>query len=469
MPRKLGFIIVTNLKFKTKNIFVFCLFPLILTYIYSVTYLPENNLLLLTNLLVLFLSFIGMVLEPDKKYTLSKLVFVFIFFFFGVVPLNDELNNNLYWSGKQFDILFKIVSNVLIIIGLLAFSIGTKIRLNIASQLVSALPEIKKINIFFVTLVFGAVAFLILYVNSFDLPRLLFRGLAIDLASEAFVELGQMETLLFNNFIRSMPILLLVIFFYLYQKNKQSFSNIDRLKFRVVGFLFFVLAIILVAPTSVPRFQAAALYIPLIIVFTKIWERPYWMQVTILGALLVVLPFLDKFRHFNPETFSWSLDLGFLNHGHFDAYQNFVRVIEVDFFSSGQQLLGALLFFVPRSFWESKPVGSGAALAELAGYDFSNISMPFIAEGFINFGVIGVAIFMFLLGLILGNLDRIAWTMKRKGIDGLFLYYYYFLFGMVFFIMRGDLMSSFAYTVGLTVAFWFLVVLLKISGMRYKF
>lgn len=92
--------------------------------------------------------------------------------------------------------------------------------------------------------------------------------------------------------------------------------------------------------------------------------------------------------------------------------------------------------------------------------------MPFIAEGFINFGVIGVAIFMFLLGLILGNLDRIAWSMKGKGIDGLFLYYYYFLFGMVFFIMRGDLMSSFAYTVGLTVAFWFLVLLLKASGMR---
>jgi len=468
MPHKLGFIIVFNLKLKIKNIFVFCLFPLILFYVYSVTYLPEDNLLFLTNLSVLFLSFVGMVLEPDKKYTLSKMVFVFVFFFFGVVPLNDELNNNLYWGGKQIDIFFKIVANFLILIGLLAFSMGTKVKLKIANQLASALPDIKKINFFFVALVFGAVAFLILYGNSFNLPRLLFRGVASDLVSVAFVELGQMETLIFNNFIRSMPILLLVIFFYFYRKNKQSFTNVDRIRFRTFVFLFFVLAIILVAPTSVPRFQAAALYIPLIIVFTKIWERAFSMQLTILGALLVALPFLDKFRHLNPETFNWSLDLDFLNHGHFDAYQNFVRVIEIDFFSSGQQLLGALLFFVPRSFWESKPVGSGAALAELAGYDFSNISMPFIAEGFINFGVIGVAIFMFLFGLILGNLDRIAWSMKGKGIDGLFLYYYYFLFGMVFFILRGDLMSSFAYTVGLTVAFWFLVFLLKASGMRYR-
>ena len=454
--------------FGSKTLLMFLFFPLVAIFIYILTGVPENNLLFSTNLLVLFLSFIGMFLELAKKYTLSKMVFVFIFFFFGVVPLNDELNNNLYWGGQEINVFYKIVTNVLILIGIIAFFMGTKVKLQVTDQLFSALPVLKKLNLIFFISLFGIIALLILYVNSFDLLRLLFRGAVSDLLGESFIKLSQVESLLFKNFIRPMPIILLVLLFFVYQKSTTVYSNIDRLKWRISLVVFFILAVFLVAPTSVPRFQAAALYISLILVFTRLWERPYSMQLTILGGLLVVMPFLDKFRHFNLETFNWSLDLRFLNHGHFDAYQNFVRVIEIDFFSSGKQLLGALLFFVPRSFWESKPIGSGASLAELAGYDFSNISMPFIAEGYINFGVIGVAIFMFLLGLILGNLDRIAWNIKAKGVNDLFLYYYYFLFGMVFFIMRGDLMSSFAYTVGLTVTFWFLVILLKLAGMRYR-
>ena len=94
--------------------------------------------------------------------------------------------------------------------------------------------------------------------------------------------------------------------------------------------------------------------------------------------------------------------------------------------------------------------------------------MPFIGEGFVNFGVIGSCLFMFLLGVILGNLDRIAWKVKNLNQDCLFLYYYYLLFGMVFFIMRGDLINSMAFLVSLTASFWTLVILLKFVT-RLKF
>lgn len=451
-----------------KNIYSFLLFPVVAFFIYRLTVVPDNSLYFITNLLILFFSYIGMMLDSDKNFTLSKIVFIFVFFFFGIVPLNDNLNGNLYWGGQEIDDFYKIITNIFIIFGILAFFVGSKIKLIFFDRIISSLPNIRKINLFFFILLFSIVSFIILYVKDFDLLRLLFRGTSSDLVADSHVKLSQLEYLLFDNFIRPMPINLLIILLFFHQNNKQVCSNFDRLKSRMLLIVFFIAAFLLVSPTSIPRFQAAALYIPLIIIFTNLWDRPYGMQLTILGGLLLVIPFLDKFREYNQETFEWSINLNFLNHGHFDAYQNFVRAIEVDFFSEGRQLLGSLLFFIPRSFWEEKPIGSGHALADLAGYNFSNISMPFIAEGYINFGFIGIPIFMLLLGLILGNLDRIAWSMKKNHIFNLFIYYYYLLFGMIFFIMRGDLMSSFAYIVGFTASFWFLVTLLKYVGIGYR-
>ena len=90
--------------------------------------------------------------------------------------------------------------------------------------------------------------------------------------------------------------------------------------------------------------------------------------------------------------------------------------------------------------------------------------MPFIAEGYVNFGIIGSLLFMMFLGIILGNLDRIAWKLKRSNKDCLFLYYYYFLFGLIFFTMRGDLINGIAFISGMTVSFWILVLILGFTA-----
>ena len=41
-------------------------------------------------------------------------------------------------------------------------------------------------------------------------------------------------------------------------------------------------------------------------------------------------------------------------------------------------------------------------------YIFGGISMPFIGEGYVNFGLIGSLIFMLFLGILLGNLTVLA-------------------------------------------------------------
>ena len=73
--------------------------PFILIGIYSSIGIPENNLFIITNLLILIISFSGMFIYPSRLYSLSKVVFIFIFIFFGIVPLFNEVNDNIMLGG----------------------------------------------------------------------------------------------------------------------------------------------------------------------------------------------------------------------------------------------------------------------------------------------------------------------------------------------------------------------------------
>ena len=156
-----------------------------------------------------------------------------------------------------------------------------------------------------------------------------------------------------------------------------------------------ILSVFLISPTAIARWQTATLYIPFLIIFTRVWEKPYIMQLSLIAGLFIVFPFLDKFRSFKSwSDFDFKFNFEWTKYSHFDSYQNFVRVIETDFVTYGNQLKGALLFFIPRSLWIEKPIGSGSNLAIKMDYVFGGISMPFIAEGFVNFGLIGSLLFM---------------------------------------------------------------------------
>jgi len=93
---------------------------------------------------------------------------------------------------------------------------------------------------------------------------------------------------------------------------------------------------------------------------------------------------------------------------HYDAWSELlatVKYVQVYGLTYGKQLLGVLFFFVPRSIWPDKPVGSGHLVAQnllMTQYDmwFTNLSNPLPSEGYINFGIIGVALFAIILGKV---------------------------------------------------------------------
>lgn len=179
-------------------------------------------------------------------------------------------------------------------------------------------------------------------------------------------------------------------------------------------------------------------------------------------GLFVIFPFLNIFRRWSGHIdFKWSMD--FLDNINFDASQIFMAVMHDGWITLGRQLFGALFFFIPRSLWIGKPVGSGHAFTTLHGASFTNVSMPFFAEGYVNFGYFGVFLFTIGIAWLCAKLDAFYWYRWKNLSDDTGGFYLIFL-GAIIFVLRGDLLSSLAYTIGTMTCYFFI---LKI-GYRNK-
>ena len=206
-------------------------------------------------------------------------------------------------------------------------------------------------------------------------------------------------------------------------------------------------------PTAIPRYKMATIYGTIAVVaFPQIKKKDRFLWLFVV-ALFIAFPIFNTFRReLSLNNFSSVFGNGVLSNytnADYDAYRMLVsclRYVKKEGCTWGIQALGAFLFFVPRSIWPSKPVGSGSVLIrnEFGNDYFSNVSCPFVAEGYINFGIVGAALFGFLLGLFSEKTDTLYRNNNRDR-ENDFSPYYFLVFQM-FFLLRGDLMSGIAYT-----------------------
>lgn len=217
-------------------------------------------------------------------------------------------------------------------------------------------------------------------------------------------------------------------------------------------------------PLGAARYWSGAVYLGLLLTVFGRRLRTGWPLVFLLvGGLLIVFPVLSTVRAADSlqEVISSVSNPNFLGpnlgRGDYDAYAMIGYTIEYvsngPGIAYGYQLLGALLFFVPRILWPDKPLGSGYTVAVDQDLVWNNVSSPAIAEGFINFGWIGIILFAVVLSWIFGALDASYEQAERRGHDTILRLIYPFCIVLVFFVMRGDLLSSTAYITGFTVAF----------------
>lgn len=431
----------------------------VLVFITVLLYRPEfvnkndDFSVLLTNYIIIIASIIFMVFGDPYPFSLNKIFMLFSLFFFGIAPSLQYQRGVTFWGATPFTTHDYFVMNIIIIFVLFFYQANYylffKIKRGYWKRRISVLPrkmwKMPKLSLLLVAVLSAVVT---LHVLDYSLMAILFR-------SSRSMDMARSVALVYGLFIRPLPAIVLVLF---KQSGKRN---------RLFELLLWLILLLTNFPTGTARYYAAAIYLPLVLVyFKKYFFRKYLLlnKMLIVG-LLVIFPFLDQFRRIHSfKNIKLAVDLGMFSQGHFDSYQMFMKVVSEDFVTMGRQILGTVFFFIPRSIWSSKPIGSGHLVAEQFGYTFSNISMNFFGEGYINFGFLGIAIFVILLAFVNCKLDKAFWR-NSQGDIALSTFYFLFL-GMEFFILRGDLMSSFAYTFGMTLS---LVFVLRVSSFAGKF
>lgn len=217
-------------------------------------------------------------------------------------------------------------------------------------------------------------------------------------------------------------------------------------------------------PLALPRYLTLTIFLSWALAAGwSLFKRPHAFSLFLLGMFLLVAPFFSVTRYAGADMEAR------LQHPD-KIFQKAVLVTDYDAWSSlcrvmqytaergstgGRQLVGVALFFVPRAVWPSKPIGSGAFLFNELNLGFNNVACTYLAEGYINFGIVGSILFAAVMAVLVGRYD--SWYWRRGGRVRFTLprLFYFVTIGMLFFILRGDLMSSVAYTAGFGALFVF--------------
>jgi O-antigen polysaccharide polymerase Wzy len=394
----------------------------------------------------------------QRAVTLTLVYYVFSLIFLNLLPWLHYTNSILIWRLTAIpESIYFLLNAMLLLSHCIVFLFYLKGVLP-SSRNAGYTATKKKSSplISFLLLGMSASGFLLLlFLNEFSLNSLLVRGLDYEFRNRA-IDSSSLNLLL-SQVSRVLP-----FFCFLY-----ATMCIDGS--RLLKIVLFTILLFSVFPTGVARYMVGMIYVPLALIYFTKFRQGGLFTTLLIAALLFIFPFLDQFREFAGfDTLKILPSIDFFYAAHFDAYENFASAIEMQFVTYGWQLIGVILFYVPRIFWPEKPIGSGQEMAEQLRYVFDNISMPFLGEGYVNFGIIGILLFAVILGFVFFKLDRFfAASVANFTGNSYITAFYFYLIGALFFVLRGDLLSSFAFTVaGVVVAFTVFKVMATVSQVK---
>lgn len=230
-----------------------------------------------------------------------------------------------------------------------------------------------------------------------------------------------------------------------------------------VVLLIVTIAVLLVVvnPVASPRYTVGTVYLALLAA-CGVWStirRYRTVAASLMAALFFVFPIASTFRNTLDAKIQFRSPLESLLSGDFDSFDqinNTVYYISTRGITWGDQLLGVVLFWVPRDLWQGKAVDTGILLAQFRGYSFTNLSAPLWAELMINGSWPLLIIGMFAIGFLIRRWDaRLALEVSKAGTPGLIgcILPVYLLI-----VLRGSLLQSMASLSIILLLSWFLSV-----------
>lgn len=420
----------------------------------------------LTFLAITIVSAAGIIHDP-APYSINKIFWIFNLIFFGVVPTYQYRVQHMAWE-QHFRAGTFLYANGLLLAGFGAYIL---VRWMVLKRAANRQPPATAADKAFLSNYYftGNIVFIICctaLVLIYGVENLWLRRMA----DSAALQMNGTLFLLADKTLRGVVMYFSLLTVWLY-----------RHRYIKLPQLLWILAACIVVnfPLAMPRYLVAALYISLLITAGfRILENRYFFSYTLIALILIAFPLWGITRLYQHDAALLLSNVKVVytdavSYGDFDPYTSLCRTIEyvqAHGLTYGYQLLGVLLFFIPRSLWPGKPIGSGALVYDAIGVGFRNIASPFAAEGYINFGIAGVLIFMALLAFIAARYDRFYrhyFIHEKQPLRFMVLFYPVAMI-MIFFVLRGDLLSSFAYLTGFFVSGWvFHILLLRTKKGRH--
>ena len=258
-----------------------------------------------------------------------------------------------------------------------------------------------------------------------------------------------------------------VVIAYRYLKSKNKLSTNTLITF----FLFLLMIVLLFVfknPLTEKRNALGPIYITLIYLFyPKVINTNAKLFLFLFLSMVIAFPLISSITHLdaslselitNPDIFveqfiQSSAVLEAFNSLHYDAFANIMATVDytkVHDFSLGYHLIGAFLFFVPRSIWVTKPITTGKEIGNhlienfnFGDGNFNNLSNSMISEGYFNFGILGVILLSILLAAII--IKFLNWFRSGDILKEIIAFY---CAVHLIFLLRGDLTNGIAYFVG---------------------
>ena len=439
----------------------FCIFSFLLMPLYQA--FQKDLLAGVQFLLIGFISISALFLENEKRsFSLSMSVYFFCYLFFYCAALFEFVNDRFQWymfpSASEI-----IISNNIVLLGIICFIIGNQWYFKFSK--VRNPVKIDKIRMW--------VIYLILVI----LTGYLFYLLSTMSIGEFFVRasfeksnLSSQSLSLISDSFRNGAALICSLSLIRNFKMKKSFHHFLLMLYSLI------LSFFLIPPTGVARFLAGAFYGSLFLYSFPSLRKGKKFLFLMFFFILIIFPLLNNFRYVNNNNELEIFDIiNGLNknfqEADFDAYTMLiytVRYVSDYGISFGRQFLGVILFFLPRTMWEGKPIGSGNTIVDYLLIPIhGNVSNPFLAEFYINFGFFGVIFCSILMGCLFKTIDKIYWNVSDED-EGFIKYFYPFLSLITIFFCRGDMLSSYSFTIGTLVAAYisFKCIYPKSKGMK---
>lgn len=409
-----------------------------------------NMNFIITNSIIGFVSFFMIALETRKSpYSLHLIHWLFHFTFFFLAPIVQYLNNFYPWYLLHSNDADKLIhTNMTILIWQLCWMLPRFLirkknhrKAEIINNPVYLVTTRKLLLLCFLSFV---ILVALIYIKGFS-------GLFIRASVGGDAQLSSAVWTLIMYSGRAIPVVFFVLSIIRYKSNR----NLNN---RITVIVAAVFALLTNFPTATPRFWTAALFLGLFLLLFKPVAKNILVYIMFFG-LNILFPFLGSIRGALSVTeFSEKFDPSRLLSNNmltadYDAFSmisytwDYIHNFGVTY---GNQLLTAIFFFVPRSIWPEKSVGSGHLVADHLNFVFNNVSSPLVAEGLINFGILGVILFSLMASKLCTEIDTAYWVTKKP----LILIVYPFWIGLFFFIMRGDMLSSCGFTIGFTAGFF---------------